>query len=69
MKTKEQRKLMSVREVREEYLCMDIRKLRTFLNQNIVFVKIGNRYYYHRSKVEQLLNDTENVHEFSVGTY
>lgn len=69
MKSERQRKLMSVKEVREEYLCMDIRKLRAFLNQNVAFVKIGNRYYYQRSKIEQLLNDTENIHEFKVGTY
>lgn len=63
------RKLMSAGEVRDEYLGMDIRKLRTFLNRNIAFVKIGNRYYYQRSEVERLLSDTENSHEFKVGTY
>lgn len=69
VKTKVQRKLMTAREVRDEYLCMDIRKLRTFLNENISFVKIGNRYYYQRSKIEKLLNDTENSYDFRVGTY
>lgn len=69
MKKLVQRKLMTAREVRDEYLYMDIRKLRTFLNENISFVKIGNRYYYQRSKVEKLLNDTENSYDFRVGTY
>ena len=69
VKTKVQRKLMTAREVRDESLCMDIRKSRTFLNENISFVKIGNRYYYQRSKVEKLLNDTENSYDFRVGTY
>ncbi len=69
MKKLVQRKLMTAREVRDEYLYMDIRKLRTFLNKNISFVKIGNRYYYQRSKVEKLLNDTENSYDFRVGTY
>lgn len=63
------KKLMSAKDVQEEYLNMDIRKLRAFLNQNIAYVKIGVRYYYQRSQVEKLLLDTENSYEFRLDNY
>lgn len=62
-------KLMTAKDVQEEFLCMDIRKLRAFLNQNIAYIKIGARYFYHRSEVEELLTDTENSYEFEMDTY
>lgn len=62
-------KLMTAKEVQAEYLNMDIRKLRAFLNQNISYIKIGVRYYYQRAEVEKLLMDTENSYEYEQVTY
>lgn len=51
-KVKTAKKLMSAKEVQEEFLNMDIRRLRSFLNQYCSFKKIGNVYYYARKDVE-----------------
>lgn len=63
---KPKKKLMTCKEVQQEFLPMDVRKLRTFLNTYCSFKKIGNVYYYNRSEVEKLLNDTENSFEFPI---
>lgn len=62
------RKCMTAREVHEEFIDMDIKKLRTFLNQYCKYKKIGNTYYYSREEVTRLLLGNENA-EFQVGTY
>lgn len=67
--TNKKLKLMTAKEVQEEFLDMDIRKLRAFLNQNVAYIKIGSRYFYHRSAVESLLTDTENSYEFKLSRY
>lgn len=69
VKPKKQRKLMSVREVQEEYLNIDSRKLRVFLNTYLSYVKIGRLYYYQRSEVEALLTDKDNSYEFKLDDY
>lgn len=69
VKPKKQCKLMSVREVQEEYLNIDCRKLRMFLNTYLSYVKIGRLYYYQRSEVEALLTDKGNSYEFKLDDY
>lgn len=69
VKPKKQCKLMSVREVQEEYLNIDCRKLRMFLNTYLSYVKIGRLYYYQRSEVEALLTDKDNSYEFKLNDY
>ena len=62
------RKCITAREVHEEFIDMDIKKLRTFLNRYCNYKKIGNTYYYSHEEVERLLLGNENA-EFQVGTY
>lgn len=69
VKPNKQRKLMSVREIQEEYLNIDSRRLRVFLNTYLSFVKIGRLYYYQRSEVEALLTDKDNSYEFKLDDY
>lgn len=64
--TKNKRKLLTVKEIREDYISMSEPKLRAFLNSTIPYLKIGNKYYYPRSEVEKLLVDTENSYEYQV---
>lgn len=64
--TKNKRKLLTVKEIREDYISMSAPKLRAFLNSTIPYLKIGNKYYYPRSEVEKLLVDTENSYEYQV---
>lgn len=64
--SKNKRKLLTVKEIRKEYISMNEPKLRAFLNSTISYLKIGNRYYYPRSEVEKLLIDTENSYEYKV---
>lgn len=63
------RKLMTTKEVQEEFLDMDIRKVRAFLNRFCSYKKIGQTYYYSRKEVEKLLLDGENSTEFCIGMY
>lgn len=63
------RKLMTTKEVQQEYLDMDIRKVRAFLNRFCSYKKIGQTYYYPRKEVEKLLLDEECCTEFSIGVY
>lgn len=66
---KEVRKMMTAMEVQREFLNMDIRKIRTFLNQYCNYKKIGNTYMYLRSEVEALLLDQDNSYEFPLERY
>lgn len=63
------RKLMTTKEVQEEFLDMDIRKVRAFLNQYCTYKKIGQTYYYSRKEVEELLLSEECCTEFGIGKY
>lgn len=63
------KKCMTAKDVQDEYLNMDIRKIRTFLNQYCTFRKIGKTYFYLRTEVEALLLDTQKDHEFPLDTY
>lgn len=63
------KKLMTVKEVQAEYLNMDIRKLRAFLNEYCSYSRIGKNYFYLRKEVEELLCNTEESYEFSVENY
>lgn len=63
------RKLITAKEVQVEYLDMDIRKIRAFLNRYCGYKKIGRTYYYSRSEVEALLLDEENGFEFTIEGY
>lgn len=64
--TKDKRKLMTVKEVQNEFLSMSTPKLRAFLNENTAYIRIGNKYYYLRTEIEKLLMDTENSYEYEV---
>ena len=64
--TKDKRKLMTVKEVQNEFLYINTPKLRAFLNENVAYIKINNKYYYPRAQVEKLLMDTENSSEYEV---
>lgn len=60
-----QTKLMTARQVQEELLPLDIRKVREFLNANCKVRKIGNRYFYIRREVEQKLIQAEGNADYS----
>lgn len=62
------RKCMTAKEVQQEYLDMDIKKLRAFLNRYCSYKKIGNTYFYPRSEVEELLLNHKNT-EYQIETY
>lgn len=62
------RKLVSVVDVQREYLDMDCRKLRAFLNSQCNYKKIGNTYFYSRAEVESLLLSDEKV-EYEISPY
>lgn len=64
--TKHRRKLLTLKEIKEDYISMNEPKLRAFLNSTIPYLKVGNRYYYPRTEVEKLLVDTENSYEYQV---
>ncbi|KAI4442337.1 hypothetical protein C824_004848 [Schaedlerella arabinosiphila] len=63
-----QHKCMTAKEVQQEYLDMDIKKLRVFLNQYCSYKKIGNTYFYPRSEIENLLLDHKTT-EYKVKVY
>lgn len=55
-------KLITARQVQQEYLNIDLRRLRNLLNTNCHYRKIGRQYFYIREEVEhQLLNTDNNV--------
>lgn len=51
-------KLITAKQVQEEYLDVDIRKVRAFLNKYCHYRKIGRQYFYVRQEVEEKLLDT-----------
>lgn len=67
-KKKTARKLLSVQDIQREYLDMDCRKLRAFLNSQCNYKKIGNTYYYSRAEVNSLLLSEEKV-EYEINPY
>lgn len=67
-KKKVPKKCMTAKEVKEEYLDMDIKKVRAFLNQYCSYKKIGNTYVYPREEVERLLLSEDSI-EFPIDTY
>lgn len=48
-------KLITAKQVQEEYLPIDIRRVRKFLSENCKMRKIGSQYFYIRQEVEQKL--------------
>lgn len=66
---KSKRMCITVKDIQEEYIHMDSRKLRAFLNTHLHYKKIGHTYYYIRHEVEALLlNESENQ-EFPIRDY
>lgn len=59
-------KLMTARQVQEEYLNIDIRRLRSFLNTYCHYRKIGRQYYYVRDEVEKRLLETDRNMEYKL---
>ena len=66
MASQNKKKCMTAKEVQEEFINMDIRKLMSFLNQYCSDKTIGKNYYYVRQEVERLLLDSENSFEYSI---
>ena len=62
------RKFMTAKDVQQEYLDMDMKKLRAFLNRYCSYKRIGNTYFYPRSEIEGLLLDHKNT-EYKIETY
>lgn len=52
-------KLITAKQVQEEYLPIDIRRVREFLNENCKMRKIGSQYFYIRQEVEEKLINVE----------
>ncbi len=63
--TKDRRKLMTVKEVQNEFLYINTPKLRAFLNENVAYIKLNGKYYYPRAEIERLLTIKES-HEYQV---
>ena len=59
-------KLMTAKQVQEEYLNIDIRRLRVFLNTYCHYRKIGRQYYYVRDEVEKRLLETDGNMEYQL---
>lgn len=59
-------KLITVKQVQKEYLNIDIRRLRSFLNMYCHYRKIGRQYYYVREEVEQKLLSTDDNIEYQL---
>ena len=57
---------MTARQVQEEYLNIDIRRLRAFLNTYCHYRKIGRQYYYVRDEVEKRLLETDENMEYKL---
>lgn len=57
-------RLMTARQVQEEFLNIDIRRLRNFLNTYCHYRKIGRQYYYVRDEVEKRLLETDENMEY-----
>lgn len=67
-KKRVRRKLLSVQDIQREFINMDARKLRAFLNANCNYKKIGNTYYYSRAELEDLLLADEPL-EYEINPY
>lgn len=67
--TKNNQQCLTVKQIQEEYINMDMRKLRTFLNTYLHYKKIGHTYYYIRREVEALLLNETKSQEFQVKDY
>ncbi len=67
--TKSSRQCLTVKEIQNEYVNMDSRKLRAFLNTYLHYKKIGHTYYYIRHEVESLLLNETKSQEFQVRDY
>lgn len=69
MKSKNNQQCLTVKEIQREYVNMDSRKLRAFLNTYLHYKKIGHTYYYIRHEVEALLLNETKSQEFQIGDY
>ena len=67
--TKCRQQCLSIKEIQREYVNMDSRKLRAFLNTYLHYKKIGHTYYYIRNEVEALLLNETQSQEFQIGDY
>lgn len=63
------RKCITAKDVQKEYLDMDIRKIRAFLNTHLHYKKIGRTYFYPRHEVERFLLDESKKQEFTIREY
>lgn len=67
--TKCSQQCLTIKEIQREYVNMDSRKLRAFLNTYLHYKKIGHTYYYIRREVEALLLNETKSQEFQVKDY
>ena len=54
-----QRKLMTIKDIGNELICADYKKLKAFCLENFNYKKIGNVYYFNRKEVESVLLDNK----------
>lgn len=52
-------KLVSIRQIKEEYLPLSTKRVRTFVKTYLDPKRIGNRLYVERNKLEALLSDPD----------
>ncbi len=67
--TKSNQQCLTVKQIQKEYVNMDSRKLRAFLNTYLHYKKIGHTYYYIRHEVESLLLNESKSQVFPVKDY
>ena len=52
-------KLVSIRQIREQYLPLSTKRVRSFVKTYLDPKRIGNRLYVERDKLEALLSDPD----------
>lgn len=57
----QQKKLITIQDIRNEYLDGSYRKIKAFCLQYFSYKKIGNTYYFKRSEIENKLLSDENL--------
>ncbi|WP_125142165.1 hypothetical protein [Clostridium transplantifaecale] len=68
-KTINKTRLITAKQVQEEYLNIDIRNVRAFLNAYCRYRKIGNQYFYIRSEVEEKLLESNDDIEYRIDNH
>ncbi|WP_125142152.1 hypothetical protein [Clostridium transplantifaecale] len=62
-------KLITAKQVQEDYLNIDIRNVRAFLNAYCRYRKIGNQFFYIREEVEEKLLESNDDIEYRIDNH